>query len=287
MTCGQWDDFITAIRGPDAPRRAITGKVSWNGRILGPLVGPTFIGQMHAIEARYDKLYWDDIAGEMEYSPDDFHLTKTTVRRGAHIRRIDLALQLDKDWGFVAESPWSLTSRIDHAPSDDLQEIFEHALSVERLPHRQRSTAAAPARSPVFDSDFMFDDIQSRQVSFRPAHRAAPRGTERDPSLPRRTAQGIANALPETFCIIRSENDAVFDVSGTGVSLENIPEIQTASLPIGGTLDFTLRGSGPLRAPVRRSHLARGEFEAGNRSAGKLQRRAVLGWPKSAPHARV
>ncbi len=53
-----------------------------------------------------------------------------------------------------------------------------------------------------------------------------------------------------TFSTIHGEKDAVFDVTGTRVSLENIPEIQTASLPIGGKLSFTLRGNGPLRAPV-------------------------------------
>ena len=32
-----WDDFISAVRGPDALRGRIAGKVTWTGRILGPL----------------------------------------------------------------------------------------------------------------------------------------------------------------------------------------------------------------------------------------------------------
>ncbi len=186
---GQWDDFIAAIRGPDAAPRPITGKVSWNGRILGPLVGPVFIGQMHATEARYDTLYWDDIAGEMEYSPDDFHLTKTTVRRGATSADIDLALEFDKDWDFAPESTWSLTGRMRARAQRRSAGDLQHALPVQRFPDRQRPWRRHP-RAPRTRFRFHVRRYRSRQVPVRQAHRPAARGIERDSSLSRGTAQG-------------------------------------------------------------------------------------------------
>ena len=77
-----WDDFINILRGKDAEPVRIGGKVDWRGRILGPLVGPTFVGHLQAANARYDTLYWDAINGDIEYSPDDFRLTHATVQRG-------------------------------------------------------------------------------------------------------------------------------------------------------------------------------------------------------------
>jgi translocation and assembly module TamB len=245
---GQWDDFITAIRGPNAPPRAITGKVSWNGRILGPLVGPVFIGQMHATEARYDKLYWDDIAGEMEYSPDDFHLTKTTVRRGATSADIDLALEFDKDWDFAPESTWSLTARMEHAPSDDLQAIFS-----THYPFRGFLTGSVHGggtrAQPELDSNFTFDDIEAGKFRFDELTAQLHAETNVIHLSHAELRKGAESVSGDVLYHPR-EKDAVFDVTGTRVSLENIPEIQTASLPIGGKLSFTLRGNGPLRAPI-------------------------------------
>ncbi len=264
----QWDDFINAIRGPDAPRRAITGQVTWNGRILGPLVGPTFIGQMHAIDARYDKLFWDDIAGEMEYSPDDFHLTKTTVRRGAASALIDLALQLDKDWGFVADSPWSLTSRVDHSPTDDLQAIFETNYPLKGF-LTGTIHGGGTREAPVFDSEFVLDDLQTGKFHFDRLSaqlHMEPDEIRLSHADLRKGSQRVAGDI----LYHPSQNDAVFDLSGMGVSLENIPEIQTPFLPIGGTLDFTLRGRGPLQSPSGEATLRAVNLKLGTEVQGNF-----------------
>ena len=65
-----WDDFIGAIRGPEAGAHRIGGQVTWTGRILGPLTGSTFAGHLSARGAQYDELAWDELDGDMEYSPD-------------------------------------------------------------------------------------------------------------------------------------------------------------------------------------------------------------------------
>jgi translocation and assembly module TamB len=244
---GQWDDFITAVRGPEASPRTITGSVTWNGRVLGPLIGPTFVGHMHAMEAHYDKLYWNDIAGEMEYSPDDFHLTGTRVRRGGASADVDLGLQLDRNWNFVPGSSWSLTARMEHAPSESLQEMFGTHYPVRGFLSGQLRGGGTRAR-PQLDSNFTFDQIEAGTFRFdrltadlhvesneiHLSHAELSKGDER---------------LAGDVLYHPRDEEAVFDIRGTAVSLENIPEIQTAGLPIGGKLSFTLRGGGPLRAP--------------------------------------
>jgi len=47
-----------------------------------------------------------------------------------------------------------------------------------------------------------------------------------------------------------SEQTAEFNLTGTGIPLEKFAELQRSSLPIAGLLNFELRGSGPIRAPV-------------------------------------
>jgi translocation and assembly module TamB len=264
----QWDDFINAIRGPDAPPRTIKGKVTWNGRILGPLVGPTFIGRMHAQEARYDKLYWDDIAGEMEYSPDDFHLTSTTVRRGGASADVDLALQLDNNWDFVPKSPWSLTSRVEHAPSDDLQAIFDTHYPVKGFLTGSIHGGGTRA-APVFDSTFSLDDIQSGKFHFDRLTAQLHAESDEIQLSHAELRKGSQRVAGDILYRLR-EQETVFNLSGTDVSLENLPEIQTPSLPIAGTLDFTLRGSGPTRAPVGEATLRAVNLKLGTEVQGNF-----------------
>src|SRR5207253_7383523 len=54
-----WDDFINGLRGVDAEPVRITGRAQWQGRVLGPLEGPTFAGHVKGWQASYDRLYWD------------------------------------------------------------------------------------------------------------------------------------------------------------------------------------------------------------------------------------
>src|SRR5260221_7956460 len=55
-----WDDFINRLRGLDAERQVIGGHFHWEGRLTGPLGGPTFAGYFKGTEAQYGSLYWDD-----------------------------------------------------------------------------------------------------------------------------------------------------------------------------------------------------------------------------------
>lgn len=60
----------------------------------------------------------------------------------------------------------------------------------------------------------------------------------------------------------------MFDVTGTEIALEKFAELQSASLPIAGQLNFSLRGSGPLRAPVARGELRLTNLKFGSEVEG-------------------
>ena len=118
-----WDDFINRLRGPSAEPQVIGGHFHWEGRLTGPLGGPTFAGRFKGTEAQYGSLYWDDLEGELTYSPDELHIARGRARRGRSSADLELALDLD-NWGFNPESEWTFDVNLVGADTDDLQKML-------------------------------------------------------------------------------------------------------------------------------------------------------------------
>src|SRR5579883_957172 len=118
-----WDDFINRIRGADAEPKIIAGRAHWQGYVTGPLAGPTFSGHVVATNARYDKLLWDQIEGDMAYSPEKFSLARANVRRDRSSAQLDLSLTLN-NWGFDPENSWQLDATLVRTDTDGLQALF-------------------------------------------------------------------------------------------------------------------------------------------------------------------
>ncbi|MGD0957081.1 MAG: translocation/assembly module TamB domain-containing protein [Candidatus Acidiferrales bacterium] len=241
-----WDDFINAIRGPEAEPRRIAGRVAWGGRVLGPIVGPTFVGHLNAAEASYDKLMWDELNGDFEYSPDGFHLTNTVARRGQSSATLDLSLQFDGDWSFLDSSPWSLQASVERASSDDLQGLLGTNYPVTGTLNgdlRGGGTRAAPA----LDTHFTCTDIETKGWRFDSLSGQLhwEHGEVRLSHAELRQGAGlVAGGL-----LYRPDEERTeFNFTGTGIALEKIRQLQSASLPIAGQLSFHLHGSGPVRA---------------------------------------
>jgi translocation and assembly module TamB len=263
-----WDNLINTIRGPSAERKRIAGRVAWTGRILGPLVGPTFIGRMHANQAHYDRLYWDQVDGDLEYSPDRFRLTKTVVKRGGMSVTLDLAIQFDRNWGFPPESPWRLEGRLEHAPSADFQAMFETNYPVSGFltgDFRGSGTRAAP----VFDSDFIFEEIEAKGYRFD--RLSGQLHVLRDEvRLSRAELRKGSGRIAGDFLYRPQDRETVFNLTGTAIALDSIGELQTSSMPIGGQLDFNLRGSGPLRTPIAEGTLRLVNLKLGGEVEGNF-----------------
>jgi hypothetical protein len=94
-----WDDFINRIRGERAEPKVIAGRATWQGRMTGPLGGPTFAGHVKAAEARYDTLAWDSVEGDLIYEPYGFRFLRGTATRDDSSAQFEVSIDLD-NWHF-------------------------------------------------------------------------------------------------------------------------------------------------------------------------------------------
>lgn len=252
-----WDDFIAAIRGPDAGTHRIAGKATWRGRIVGPLTAAAFVGHLSVANPQYDNLAWDQLNGDMEYSPDGFILRNAVVRRGAATSTLALSLRFGGDWNFLPLSPWTLDARIEQASGDDLQAVLgtSYPLKVELSGDiRGGGTRSAP----VIDASFVAGNIEAQGWQ---ADRLSGE-LHWEPGLLRLSRAELRESfgtIAGDFAYRPREQQAEFNLTGKAIALDRIKRLQTPSLPIAGRLDFNLRGSGPLRAPT-----ARGDLEVTN-----------------------
>jgi translocation and assembly module TamB len=268
----EWDDFINIIRGADEPPVRTAGKIAWKGRILGPVGGPTFAGHIHATEAQYDNLNWDDIDGTLDYSPDDFRLTKTTVKRGKTSATLDLFLKLDSDWSFLPTSAWTLDARTDHAPTDDIQALFGANFPVTGLLTGDFHGSGTRA-VPILDANFVLDDIETKGMQFD--RLTAQLHLEHDEiKLSHADLRRGAGYVAGNILYRPAESQTEFDLLGSGIEIGKIKALQGGALPVTGRLDFNLRGAGPLRAPVAQGNVRLTGLKTGPDLQGDLS--AVL-----------
>ena len=269
-----WDDFINRLRGPTADPEVIAGQFHWEGRLTGPLGAPTFTGRFKGSEAQYGSLYWDDLEGDLTYSPDELHIARGRARRGRS--SADLELQLDLDnWGFNPESEWAFDVNLVGADTDDLQKMLGTSYSAHGQLTGQfhgKGTRAQPEFSGLFDvSDAMagswrFERARG-QLSVRPGDvriaNAEVRLAAHAPGAPAGLVTGNLDYHTVT-------GDVSFDFTGAGIPLEGIDKIQMARLPVGGRLNLQAHGQGPLRAPELHATLRLIDLKLGDDVVGSF-----------------
>jgi translocation and assembly module TamB len=263
-----WNDFINAIRGPEASPRRIAGRVEWTGRVLGPIVGPTFIGHVNATGASYDKLRWDSLAGDFEYSPDGFQLMNSTVTRGKSSATIDLKLQLDGDWSFLPSNTWTLDARVEKSDGGDLQAIIGTNYPVTAsLSGDIRGSGTRG--DPKIDANLMIADlasgkwhVDSLDGQFHWQHNEI-RLSKAELKEGHATIAGNVAYMP-------SQARAQFDVTGRGIDLSRLRALQTPSLPVAGELNFHVQGTGPFAAPAGQGTVNLTDLRVGGESQGDL-----------------
>jgi translocation and assembly module TamB len=251
-----WDDFINRIRGKDVEPKVITGRAHWQGHVTGPLVRPTFAGHVTGTNARYDKLYWDEIDGDMSYSPEEFSFTRANVRRERSSAQLDLTLMLD-DWNFHPKNSWQLDATLVRTDTDGLQALLGYSYPAHGLlsgTFHGRGTHADPELTGLFDVvdpqawGWRFDRARGEITLHHGEVRIANAELRLLPP-----AVTIASAAPGVltgnFTYHTTDGQAVFDLTGAGLPLEGVTHIQTPQLPVGGNISFHLNGQGPLFAP--------------------------------------
>lgn len=252
-----WDDFINRLRGKDAEPKVIAGGFHWQGHVTGPLARPTFSGHVTGSNARYDKLMWDEIEGDMTYSPQEFSFTRANVRRDRSSAQLELSLMLN-NWSFRPENSWQLDTTLVRTDTDGLQALLGYSYPAHGLlsgTFHGRGTHADPELNGLFDIvnpeawGWRFDrargEITLRHGEVRVANAELRLLPPAAPSASS-TAPGI---LTGNFTYHTTDGQAAFDLTGAGLPLEGVTRIQTAALPVGGNISFHLSGQGPLFAP--------------------------------------
>lgn len=273
-----WDDFINRIRGKDAEPKVIAGRFHWQGHVTGPLVRPTFSGHVMGTNARYDKLYWDEIDGDMSYSPEEFNFTRANVRRDRSSAQLELSLMLD-NWSFRPENSWQLDATLVRTDADGLQALLGYSYPAHGLlsgTFHGRGTHADPQLTGLFDIvdpqawGWRFDRARGEITLHHGEVRIAnaelrllpPAATNANPPPP--------GLLTGNFSYHTTDGQAVFDLTGAGLPLEGVTRIQTPRLPLGGNVSFHLSGQGPLFAPRLDGSLRLIDFKLNNEVIGSF-----------------
>lgn len=277
-----WDDFIHAIRGKNAPNTMISGKFDWQGSLTGPIVTPTFAGHVKGTNARYDKLYWDQVEGDMNYSPDGFDFIRARATRGTSSAQMDLSLTLD-DWSFEPDSPWTFDVSLVRTDTEGLQSLFGTSYPVHGIitgTFHAKGTRANPTLTGLID--VINPEAWGWKLDRARGELAIANGVVRISNaelrlLPPPSIGTAAIAAPPpgvltgNFSYETSDANVTFDLTGAALPLEGISRIQTPSLPIGGRLSFHLGGTGPLFAPKVDGMLRLVDFRLGADVLGSFQ----------------
>lgn len=266
----EWDPFINAIRGPSAQDEPISGSVTWNGRVLGPIVGPTFVGHVQSQKPRYGKYAWDELDGDMEYSPDDLRLTNMHARYGAaSIENLSVALQFDGNWGFLPQNMWSLSAQITDAPSQNVQDMVGTNYPVTGV-FSGNLAGSGTHEAPALDSDFTLNQISANgfrldrltgHVHWNPG----------ELQLANANLTAGPGNISGSVSYRSADQYADFNLAGSGIALDRIPALQNKSLPVGGDFSFTLKGSGPIHAPSAQGDLRLANLQFGGETQGAFE----------------
>jgi translocation and assembly module TamB len=269
-----WDDFINRLRGPTVERQVIGGHFHWDGRLTGPLDGPTFTGRFKGSEAQYGSLYWDDLEGELTYSPDELHIARGRARRGRSSADLELELDLD-NWGFDPESDWTFDVNLVAADTDDLQKMLGTSYAAHGQLTGQfhgKGTRAQPEFSGLFDmsdasaGSWRFERARG-QLSIHPGEVRIANAEVRLAAHAPGAATGLVTGNLDYHT---DTGDVSFDFTGAAIPLEAIDKIQMARLSVGGRLNLQAHGQGPLRAPELHATLRLVDLKLGDDVVGSF-----------------
>ena len=272
-----FDDFINALRGSEAEPRRIAGRGSWVGNITGPLAHATLAGHARASHASYAEFLWDEVEGDVSYSPASLKLDSFRASRGRASADLSLELFLT-DWSFLPENPWRLDLHLARTDLDGVQSLFGTAYPAHGL-ITGRVLGSGTRDDPEFDASLHVDNPSIAGVSFDSAQGEL-RWTGQEfhaRDLQLRKGAGRASGSVD---FDRDTEWISFDLKGQDITLSEFPAIAEGMMPASGRVTFEAQAEGPLLSPRGSGnfHLAGlrvgedvfGDFDVRARSDGKL-----------------
>ena len=269
-----WDDFINRLRGSDAAPEIMKGQFHWEGRLIGPLGGPAFAGHFKGTDASYGPYYWDDIEGELTYSPAELRLERTRARRGQSSADLELSLDLD-NWSFDPDSRWTFDVNLVKVDTNDLQKMLGTSYDARGVLTGQfhlKGTRAQPEFNGLFDVSNANAGIWrfERARGELSMHSGELRIANAEVRLAASAPGAPAGIVTGNLDYHTDSREATFDFTGAAIPLESIAKIQSARLPIAGRLNVQAHGQGPLRSPDLHATLRLIDLKLGNDVVGSF-----------------
>ena len=252
-------DFINQVSGADpgsvGATMPLSGALHWDGRIVGPLGGPTFEGHLRGEHIQYDTVALDDLEGDVGYSPVELTFTNGRAHRGQMETSISATMDLI-DWSFRPDNAWTADASMEKTPVDDVQQLLRLNYPVTGLLSGQfhgRGTRSQPALTGLFDLanatayGLSFNRLRG-QINLQPDEvRIA--DAELRFFAPGTEASKGAGIVTGSVAYQFADKSITAELAGASLPMENFQKLQTARFPIGGQVSFRLKLNGPAKAP--------------------------------------
>jgi translocation and assembly module TamB len=273
-------DLIQSIEGvasgtPDEIAPHVRGSASWDGRMSGPLGGPTFTGHARGERLAYGKFHADSVEGDFTYSPSELSVARGHMQYGA--MRADFSGNLDLDkWSFRPENEWSAEANVEKIPIESMLALAGEKYPVEGTLTGQfhgRGTREDPAITGLFDLaegkvyGLEFNRLRG-QLNFQPDE-ARISNAELRVFAPGKEIGG-AGIITGSVAYHISTKGISADIVGAALPLRNFEKIQTDRLPISGQISFHLKASGSYLAPVGEGTMRVVDFRVGQEVIGSF-----------------
>jgi len=269
-------DFIDAIRGPNpgGSKIALSGSAQWDGKLSGPLGGPTLTGHGRGERVAYDGLTLDSVEADMTYSPSELSISQGHARFGAMQADIEGSLDLDH-WIFRPENEWSADVNFEKVPLESFQGFLKRKYPVEGTLTGQfhgHGTKENPTVNGLFD----LADGRAYGVTFsrlRGQLNAAPDEVHLSNAELRLFAPGKergAGVVTGNAGYRISDETISLELVGAALPLENFEKLQSQRMPVGGQITFRLKASGPLKSPQGEGNMRIVDLRVGQETIGSF-----------------
>ena len=276
-----WNDFVHAIRGLSPAQWAsapnIAGSARWDGRILGPIGGPTFLGHARGERVRYGAWDWDLLEGDLTYSPGELSVARGRAQRGSLDAELEASLQLT-EWSFLPGNQWSADVNLLQGSVETVQQLFGLELPASGQLTGQfhgHGTRAAPSVTGLFDladgraGGVSFHRLRG-QLLWTPGELRVANAELRIFPREKEGSQG-AGIITGTAAYHFADGTLSLDLVGAALPLESFEKLQTPRLPLGGRLSFRLRSEGPLAAPQTEGTFRIVDLRVGQKVIGSFE----------------
>lgn len=253
----EWRPLVTALGGPTDLPFQVNGNATFNGVAGGTLSSPTLAGTLAAQDFEFlmpatsrkpeQQVHWDSLAGNLQYSFHDLAFRGGSLRRGDTSADFEVSAILQKG-RFTENSPLTAhlnLHKVDVASTAALAGFDYPVSGTADLSIQVGGTRAHPQAEGhihAINASVYGESIESFDADLR---MAANETALENVQLTHGDAVIAGNAA-----YTPASRGFRIGLEGKRFDLARIPQIQQSRLPVEGSADFTLQGSGTLDAPV-------------------------------------